>query len=104
MPRWFRCRIHVDIKKALQVFDDGVGARMARTKNEHMRFQLRLMRYRYVPFRLAKDLNWQIALPIAPNMIPTISAIDGVVKANKLVRAGRIFDIVLVIRWRVSRL
>ena len=69
-----------------------------------MLFQPRLIWYRYVPFRLAKDLNGQIALPIAPNTISTNDAIDGAVKANKLVRAGRVFAFVLVIRWRVSRL
>jgi len=52
----------------------------------------------------AKDLNGQIAPPISPNMIPTNDAIDGAVKANKLVRADRVFAFVLVIRWRVSQL
>ncbi len=96
--------IHTDIKKAPHVSDHGAGARMARTEHQHMLFQLDLIWHRYVPLRLAKDLNGRIALPIAPNMIPTNDAIDGAVKANKLVRAGRVFAFVLVIRWRGCRL
>jgi len=69
-----------------------------------MLFQLDLIWYRYVPLRLAKDLNGQIGLPIVQNMIPTIDGMRGAVKANKLVRAGKVFDNIVITMEEVPAL
>ena len=90
-------------KKALHASHHGLGTRMVRTKHQHMLFQLNLICYRYVPLRLAKDLNRQIGLPIVQNTIPTIEGMRGAVKANKLVRAGTVFANI-VLRWSRCRL
>ena len=79
------------MKKTLQVCDHGLGARMVKTKHQRMLFQPDWIWYRYVPLRLANDLNEQIGLPMVLNRIPTIDGMRAPVKANKLVRTGTVF-------------